>query len=605
MHETAERDDLPARAPWVVALVALGLYAAWRVRWVGGCDATSYLLESYRLRGVEAGLAFDPSVPFPGALAPLCMVEHQGEALTFFPPGYPLLLAAAGLVGLEFHVNPVLAVGSALALFALMRDRAGGWAALALMVAFLASPLVLWGGTMMMSDLPSMALLVFSLLAVRRGWPVVAGVLFGVSLGVRPTDALALPALILLAPTRRDVHRAGAGAAAAMVGWALVLRVLLGRFGLPYADNLSNLTGAHFVDQLVFLVQVTAQVHGPVVALAAVGLWRRPKAVAPLAAWYAAFALAYALWQVPFDAWWRARYVLPGLPAMYLAAAEGAAVLLERRAPRRLAVALGVVVTVGYAGWSVRASPVVPHLNSTFDRGYALDALRTARRVPDDALVGAVAESGTLRLYGALQSFFWCHPQAPALVTWAMERGRPLFAVLDDYEAKCFGQGAPPLELVLVERLSTGRSLLKVECQRDVEVVDLGEPSARARLLEGWAGDERDGTLTFVGATARSATLQMPAPASPGDVLAKVTLQPFEGAGVPQTVEALVDGESLARATLTSGMQSFDVLVPARLAGKVLELRFGFAVSPKSLGVSGDERPLAAAVDRVIFSAAR
>ncbi|MCA2981140.1 MAG: hypothetical protein INH37_22945, partial [Myxococcaceae bacterium] len=140
MHETAERDDLPARAPWVVALVALGLYAAWRVRWVGGCDATSYLLESYRLRGVEAGLAFDPSVPFPGALAPLCMVEHQGEALTFFPPGYPLLLAAAGLVGLEFHVNPVLAVGSALALFALMRDRAGGWAALALMVAFLASP---------------------------------------------------------------------------------------------------------------------------------------------------------------------------------------------------------------------------------------------------------------------------------------------------------------------------------------------------------------------------------------------------------------------------------------------------------------------------------
>ena len=587
------------RAAQGMALVALVVYAAFRARYVGGCDGASYLLESYRLRGIDAGLALDPSVPFPGALAPLCLVERHGALVSFFPPGYPLLLALGGLVGLELHVNALLAAGSGLALYALLRERAGAVVSLALMAMWLTSPLAVWGSTMIMSDLPSAALLVFALLALRRGSPVLAGVLVGYALGVRPTNALALPALFWLAPDRRALGRAGGGLALALAGWAAYVRLTVGSFSLPYAGNASLLTGAHTPSQLGFLLRESMTQFLPVTALALVGVVRRPRATAPYALWFAAFVLVHALWLAPFDAWWRARFVLPGYPALFLAAAEGAAVLASNAARARALRVAAPAIALGYAVWGWAFSPASPHLQTEWDRFYERDARRVARLVPDDALVGTVNYGSPLRLYADLQSFYWCHADTPALLRWALERGRPVFAVLDPIERECLRAGAPLLAWTEVARLPSGKPLHRLTQPPRSGTLDIGTPGARASLLEGWSGDERDGATTYVWTIARRATLQLPPRSGPGDVLARLWLQPYEVPGPPQTVEAVVDGVSLAQATLRGGLQSVEMRVPERLVGRVLELRFGHAVSPKSLGASEDARTLAASVDRV------
>jgi hypothetical protein len=554
------------RAAWLLGLAALTLYAVCRARWVGGSDPTSYLLESYRLRGVDVGLGLDPTVPFRGALAPLGMVEHHGAVISWYPPGFPLLLAAGGTVGLEFHVNAVLGAGSGLALFALVRERAGSVIALAAMAAWLASPIVIWGSTSIMSDLPAAALLLFVLLALRRGRPLLAGVIFGFSLGVRPTELLFLPALVLFAPQPRALRQVTLGVAASLLGWALFIRVSLGSFELPYASNLANITGEHYGTQLAFLLRATATQLAPVVALAVVGLALRPKAVVPELVWFATFLFFYALWGPPFDAWWYTRYLLPANPALFLCAAEGAAALLERTTRPRLASAAAALAVAGYTTWSLGFSMATPQLSTTWYRSYQVDVARVARLVPDAALVGALNHSGPLRFYGGLQSFFWCHVDTPALVQWGLEHERPLFAVLDDWERSgCFPGGAAQFELV--ERLPSGKPLYRLSRSSAVEAsFARGQPGV-AMLADGWSEPEDWG----VWATGTESTLNLRLSSDPfqtSGVSLRVTTGAFLPPGINnKTIDVFVGeptgASPIAQWKLTRATEQKELCIPA------------------------------------------
>lgn len=165
---------------WGVAVTAVVLYGVFRVRFVGGCDSSSYLLEALRIRGLAPGLVLDPSVPMRGPLAPLCLTERDGVVTSVFPPGFPLLLALGSVVGLEFFVTPLLGAASGLALYYIVAMRFHAAIALGTMVAWLGSPLVLLGGTQVMSDFPAAAFSIFALLVLRKERLVLAGALAGI-----------------------------------------------------------------------------------------------------------------------------------------------------------------------------------------------------------------------------------------------------------------------------------------------------------------------------------------------------------------------------------------------------------------------------------------
>ena len=494
----------------VLAIGAFLYFAYYRVRYIGGCDSSAYLIESWRLRGLDVGLARDPSVPQQGALVPLCMAEHAGIVRSFFPPGFSLLLAGAGLIGLEFYLTPSLGALSGFVLFCLARSRVGAPLALATMMAWLGTPLALWGSTQVMSDLPAATFLLGALFAAEQKKTALSGLLLGGAMGLRPETVLFLPALIVFLPSRAEGLRLALGLVAAGLGWLAFFLASFGSLDLPYAGNLAELNGENFGRQLTFLSGETARQHAPVVALALVAFVRSPRICLPYLLWFAPFLVLHALWRVPYDAWWHVRFLLPALPALFLLAALGAAsldpsslgsiqskVIRELRSTgkawrsARLArqggpnarssqpssgisdalgtdivrYALGTVVLTAYVVWCFAFAPASIHRITDWDERYARESRRIAARLPDDALVGAGTYSAPLRYYGRVETFLWCHADAPALIRWALAMGRPVYAVLEGPVESCDGRYStllPDLDLTLVEKLSSDCSLVQL-----------------------------------------------------------------------------------------------------------------------------------------------
>jgi hypothetical protein len=138
--------------------------------------------------------------------------------------------------------------------------------------------------------------------------------------------------------------------------------------------------------------------------------------------------------------------------------------------------------------------------------------------------------------------------------------------------------------------------------------VDLGSDDEWL-LGEGWHGAEREGDATFRWA-ASPAALRIPL-----DRTARLRLQvrahafAYPGAP-PQTLALHVNGSSAAAGScgalpIAPGWQVAECEVEPqafRAGVNLLELRFGYARRPVDVGVGGDGRPLAAAVDWIRLS---
>jgi hypothetical protein len=431
------KGPLGVRLALVVALAAFLYFAHYRVEFVGGCDSAAYLAESFRLRGVDVGLAPDPSLGFPNAFVPICMVRHGGVVHSLFPPGFPSLLAGAGVFGLEYFVTPFFGALGGLALFFLARRRTTDAIALGTMIAWYAAPMTFWGATQIMSDYVAACLVLLCVLALEHARPLLAGLVLGFALGVRPTSILVVPALLVtlgLGSRPRREWLAWGGVVLTAVAWALFVRFSFGSFDLPYAGNLDEMHGENFVRQLLFLSKETTRQHAPILALAIVGAVRSPRACLPLVAWFAPFLVVHSLWRMPYEWFWHLRFLASALPALFLACAIGAKAISDAIAQTRLRMrralgALAAIVLAVYAVWWTRVPEIRVHRAHDFDERYARDTRRVLELVPRNAIIGAREHAIALRFYGHLQTFDWCHPDAPALEKAALARGRAVYAI--------------------------------------------------------------------------------------------------------------------------------------------------------------------------------
>jgi hypothetical protein len=428
------------RVAWLLALAAFAWFAAYRVVHIGGCDSASYLAESFRLRGIDVGLAPDPRLPFPEAFTPICMAEHGGVVRSLFPPGFAVLLAAFGSIGLHFFVTPLFGALGGLALFHLARKHSTGAIALAVMIAWYAAPLTFWGSTQIMTDLVAASLVLLAILAVDRGRAFLGALVLGFAIGVRPMVLLALPAVavFLYARPRREWAQAALGLAIAGGAWLLFLRLSFGTFELPYLTNASEMRGESFLGQLGFLCRETFRQYAPLVALAVVGVVAAPRtarrATVACVVWFVPFVVVHGLWRVPLVWWWQIRFLAPGLPGLFLAAAIGARALWDvaaRRSARvgRVVSVAGGALTLAYAIAWIASSEAGGLRERDRDERYALDTIRVRELVPADAIIGAREHTITLRFYGRLQTFQWCHPDVPKLITAAHAQGRRTYAL--------------------------------------------------------------------------------------------------------------------------------------------------------------------------------
>jgi len=425
----------------LVAGAAIGIYVFYRQRYVGGCDSSAYLSESYLLRGQDPGLRGTLSPARYPALVPLCHELAGDRIVGIFPLGYPAMLAVFGLVGAESLVNPALAALSTWLMYLAVVPIAGRRVGCALSLIWCTTPLVAWAAGRMMSDLAAATGLLGTFVLLSRGAPAWAGAALAAAVAIRPTNLLfGVPAIMWTRRTGPQTRaRFWLSAGTVVLAWAaLELTARRSALHAGYVrGNLDSFGLAQVLSHMGFFGAVAWKWLWPIVMLGAVGVGSRPRETAPLIVWAAAPCLFYALWRFELVALWQSRFVLPAYPAIFLLAAHGAAALdlhalhaLPRARWLNGAVALVAAAVVAQSmAFSFRDAGAV----RAFEKRFFDDSRRVAELVPKGSLVAALNLTFPLRFYGGVESFDYRADGAPALVD-AVIADRPVYAAIEPGE---------------------------------------------------------------------------------------------------------------------------------------------------------------------------
>jgi hypothetical protein len=325
----------------VVALAGYGgLLASRAERAVGGADSSGYantarlILSGHvvaPVRGLDALGLPDRLGPM---LTPLAFVDGpRGRTMApVYPPGFPLHVAAAAVVGGwqvgPFVVSPLAAVACVLLVFVLGRQlELSRLLALAGAAIFAACPVLIFQGLQTMSDVVAAAWSLAAMtLAIRArrgdGWAAAAGAAFGMAVLVRPAVALlALPLALALPRRARAVALLVAGGAPFAIFYLAWNHAAYGRaVATGYAPGLFALT--NLPARLPLYARWIAQQLSPLLLAAWLAVAadrqvpRNDRAL--LIVWLGSFILFHACWG-PSDLWVYTRYLLPALPAAIVA----------------------------------------------------------------------------------------------------------------------------------------------------------------------------------------------------------------------------------------------------------------------------------------------
>jgi hypothetical protein len=471
MPEDASRQ--PANAflrRWPRSAVVLLLLAAvgylWFIRiccapYAGSSDASGYLNTARLLR--QGALITD--VPRIEGLSPpawdyfyqqplgFIVDRERGTQTPTYPLGYSLhLFLAAPFVGLDYAtipVNVLLAFAAAALMLALGRQFGLPWPwALACVAVLWGSPIFILFAVQPMSDVAAMVWVLAALcgaLRARERWPWAfgAGVAVAIAVLVRPSNLLVIvPLAFVLGLRIRAWLALGAGGLPGALFLAWYNATL---YGSPFRTgygSVSSLFRASYVPLNAFHVFAWLMlVFSPVVVLAALALpvvWKRMRFFAVLAGlWCAAFGGFYLFYYYTGEVWWYLRFLLPIAPALIVAGALVLFHLRERWRPRLrwLPAALLAVTLL----WEITASQRL-HVRWTkqSEMGYQLAADWTKAHLPSDAILLQMQLSGAFTYYTDFTIVRWDlldrDTSWPVLQRAARDAGRPLYAVLYDFE---------------------------------------------------------------------------------------------------------------------------------------------------------------------------
>ncbi len=449
--DIARSRPLLARAAVPAAALAVVAFSWWQAApYAAAADMFGYVSQAFDWRAgslVHAEWAVAPPGFPPGATVPLgylLRMDPAPAAVALYPPGLPLHMAAASLVApwAVYLVSPLAAAALVFGTHALGRvwrdEEAGRWAAV--LVAF--SPVLLAQAVVPMSDTLAAAYWTWAFVfaaSARHGGHVVAGVLAGLAIAVRPSLApLAVPLLAASAITAGVRGTLLTLMAGAPLVAALALhdaRLYGNALATGYGDTgqlfaLANL-GANVRNYGAWLVMTSSPL---VLAGAAAGaVWtvlRTPQRIPVVG--LVAITVAIHLLYLPWPNWTFTRFLLPALPAMFVMTMVVGLRLTRDRPWAFPLLALGVLA------WQMQFThrSEIRYTRPAMSRFEAL-----ARHLKANGLVRAPIvtrlHSGSLRFYaGAEQAVRWDQVSTDELrrgVQLALDAGmQPLF--VDDVD---------------------------------------------------------------------------------------------------------------------------------------------------------------------------
>jgi 4-amino-4-deoxy-L-arabinose transferase-like glycosyltransferase len=470
------RSTLHALSPAVAVLltasvVAIGVAHTSRV--AGGSDCYGYVSQAELwMRGQL--IQTDPLAytlanrVSPHVFAPLGyqVGPSRGSIVPLYPPGLPMLMAAAGLAfGREaiFLVVPVcggLLVALTYAIGRFVGDRFTGLVSASLLAA---NPSFLLQLIQPMSDVPASAAWAAAVALGLWGggaWPALgSGLAVSLAVLIRPNLVPLAGAVALLvflrskSPSRlRSVAAFAAGLLPGAVTIAAVNQALYGSpFLSGYGDVGAYFDVAHVAQNLVLYPRWLVETQGPLVFLALLAplVWRRggptesgePRP--PLVVFVAFGGMLVAIYALylTFDDWTYVRFLLPGLP-MALALAVTSARTSLRRLGAALRVPLLVALVAVSLAWGLGYTRMLNVLQlSVAEARYVTLARYVARTLPERSAVICVLHSGSLRYYAQRETlrFDWVDPaRLEPLLDRLERRGYRTYFVLEDWEEPLF-----------------------------------------------------------------------------------------------------------------------------------------------------------------------
>ncbi len=163
-------------------------------------------------------------------------------------------------------------------------------------------------------------------------------------------------------------------------------------------------------------------------------------------AWLA-MALGFATWGIylfytPFGEWTYLRFLLPALALLIVLASVVLVQTIERIASARVAGIAAVVVAAGLGGFCVRAAADRHAFALQFlEQRYRSAGIVVRDRLPPDAVVLSVWDSGAVKFHGRREALRWeaLDPQwlEPGL-DWLRRRGRPPYIMVESWEEPGF-----------------------------------------------------------------------------------------------------------------------------------------------------------------------
>ncbi len=635
----------------IAALIGLLIYGAALVKHaayaVGGSDSSGYariarsLLQGSPERAVteldQLGLQQDLTHIFvPLAYTPGRQPKTMAPA---YPVGFPLLVAAAALIGGweygPFLVSPLSGVISLILIFLIGRELGltRGFSAFG-SVMLAASPTFLFIALQPMSDVAATCwalVVIWAALRTRRSdaWALLAGAAFGISFLIRPTSVLLLVPLLFCLRLKPKVLLffvlGGLPLAALFIAYNLAAYGYLLQAGYGSARHYEYLTFTNFTvrfkEHVYWLAMTMSSL--PLLGWLAVAAdrkveWRNR---ALLITWFASFLLFYGFFDIYGD-WWYTRFLLPGLPALILGTllvvrdvAEPVRKYVGERNVARLrwaAVIILLAVVLGFEQHYIRHF----RLFST-GKGHTVHATSSRwadRMLPDQALVASMEMSGALDFYTErliVRSDLVAPDQWRLLKEHAAEKGYRWYALLMAQEVEDAQKNMPGFWLKLgnmgfislwqIEPSSGKTEVFAAEASEDpaVEIsviygqgfydLELGSDGSSWRWMsqEGvikLRNSRRDRLLKIEGGTPSAPFLP------------------------PATIKIQFNGELLDQVTTVDGrLKKVYTITAARQGeGAWSELRLNVypSVVPKEVGTNGsDPRQLAFSLEKLLWEA--
>jgi hypothetical protein len=448
-----------------LALGVLLVGLVWGTTAVGGSDPYGYSSEADLWKAGR--LTIDQSFfqPWPyeeWTLAPLGYRPglDRHTIVPTYPPGLPLLIAAADIVSgprgraLVIPVFGAIAVWLTFVLGVLIVDEVVGLFAALLMAA---SPAFLYHITWTMSDVPATATWTLALVLALWRRPTAAGVVSGLAIAIRPNLLFLAVGVGLIAvwsgpiqrqkpPSFQALFRFGLGILPAILGLALFNTHLYGapwRFGYPeglfsWRNVWPNATRyARWLVQTQTLLWILAipfllsRRFAPGTTLSQDSIVR-----AGLSALLAAFVLSY-LPYARFDEWTYVRFLLPAFPVL-LVAALGCIRSIKALYGSPSSIAVLTVVTILVFAWEISTAKALGAFTIASDlEQFSIVARDVRDLTPERSVLFSMFHSGSARYYSGRMTIRYDFLPEPALdeaVDMLAARGLRSYFLLESWE---------------------------------------------------------------------------------------------------------------------------------------------------------------------------